>query len=182
MNKVSNTTGLNAVTTVGKELFMVPGSQTGNAALVATQMGDFTARYVKMKYDIEEKGVSRDDAINDALQKFIYYNMPQNKYLQWMNDNGFMMFTKFFLRIQPVAIKLFADNPARAMTVLAAQRGVLSNIDSVWGENTANYAFMNGATRKFEPTPWQHFTGDGKSDSILRPALLDWLSVFGIGD
>lgn len=178
LDKVSSATP-KIVTTVGKEAYMLPGSQLANAALVATQLGDFTARYVKLSHDMEN-GMSKEDAINEALSTFIYYNMPQNQYLQWLNDNGFMMFTKFFLRIQPVIFRLFKENPVKASSLLLGQQ-LLKDVNPVLGENVANYAFMSGATHKFELLPYKYFTGEN-GDAAYKPVILEWLSFFGIGD
>jgi hypothetical protein len=85
-----------------------------------------------------------------------------------MNDYGFIMFTKFFARIQPVAFNLFRKNPTKAFGVLAVQQALNP---APFQENIGNYMLMQGATRKFEPIPLMHL------DRVepFHPSLLKWI-------
>jgi hypothetical protein len=154
-----------------KELYMLPGSKGYKAAVAATQYGDFVARYIKVKYDTQEKGVDPTTAIRDSLAAFIYYDIPQNKYLQAANDFGPIMFTKFFFRIQSVVARMYSKNPASATAVLMFQRNLLPQ---PFDENIANYGLGTGLTDK--PTaPWNL---PGKAADVLdptSPASLAWL-------
>jgi hypothetical protein len=160
-----------AAVTLVKEAYMLPGTRGFRAALAATQYGDFVGRYVKFKYDTEVRKVDRIEAIHEALATFIYYDMPQNRWLQLANDYGFVMFTKFFLRIQPVIARIWSQNPTKAMGVFAVSSALKP---APIGENIAQYALFQGATRKFEPIPLLHL------DKIqpLHPSLFQWLSLF----
>jgi hypothetical protein len=161
-----------------KEIYMVPGSETAQAALAATQYGDFVARFTKYNWDVKHNPKLKDmpprerrkKAVHDALASFIFYNLPQNKHLQYMNDMGPLMFTKFFTRIQPVIGKMFKENPVRAAAVLGLQSQLLA---SPLDDNIGMYAFMNNGTQKFSANP-----GDRVNTEILEPALLEWLRWF----
>jgi hypothetical protein len=167
-----------------KELYMLPGSNAFNMAIAATQYGDFIGRYVKFKYETEvkkipekdainnAKKIPEKDAINNALASFIYYDMPQNRWLQAMNDNGFIMFTKFFLRIQPVIARLFQDNPVKATGVLAAQQALMSPFD----ENIGTFALFNGLDNRYHPFPLAHV------DKLepTNPSLFQWFGFLGL--
>lgn len=172
MEKVGNITGSRTGVRTFQELFMVPGSETGQVALLATQYGDFIGRYVQFNWHTKERGMSEKEAMHQALDNFIFYNVPQNRLLQAFNDNGGLMFTKFFFRIQRVIIKLFAQNPVHA-TMYMMMQGYLFNGNAT-SENITNYALLHNFTGKFKLTPWEHFQ-DG---DIFMPMSLEWLKIF----
>ena len=253
---------------LAKEVYMVPGSNTFNMAIAATQYGDFIGRYIKFKYATEvgrkvssptpgqltkvaelekqlenyraglnaletdktrlaklnqqfldnpterprlhsdalalkeqiesrenvlnsnirktrrelqsvqsqiqsrTEKLNRKQAINDALASFIYYDMPQNRWLQAMNDNGFLLFTKFFLRIQPVIAKMFQENPLKATGVLAAQQALMGPFD----ENIGTFALFQGLDNRLELMPFRHV---GKL-APTEPSLFQWLWPLGL--
>jgi hypothetical protein len=164
---------------VAEEAWMVPGSETGHAALMATQYGDFVARFVQYNWQMRnvdentlEGQAKKRDAIHDALSTFIYYNIPQNRILQFMNDNGLMMFTKFFFRIQHIVARVFSQNPVQASLLLGFQAGISGVIGSrTMEENISKYMFLNNMTNKFELMPWEHIT-NGK---YFWPTFLEWI-------
>ena len=55
---------------------------------------------------LEKQGMGFQEAITEASQTFINYDVPTSPGMQYMNDMGLFMFTKFFLRIQAVLAKL----------------------------------------------------------------------------
>lgn len=116
--------------------------------------------------------MSERDAVHEALSAFIYYNIPQNRILQFLNDNGFMMFTKFFFRIQHVFLRTFKRNPTQALMTLGLQNmaGELTGSRTV-EENIAMYAFLQNLTRKFKITPWEHVT----NGELFVPTILKWI-------
>jgi hypothetical protein len=115
------------------------------------------------------------DAINKSLAAFIYYDMPQNKAFQYLNDTGFFMFTKFFMRIQPIIARMYSQNPISAFSVLAIQSHLMAD---PFNENIMNYGFGDGLLNKPTLNPV------GKAFDTLRPdepALLQWiLNPFGL--
>jgi hypothetical protein len=112
------------------------------------------------------------DAVHDALSTFIYYNIPQNRWLQFANDNGFMMFTKFFFRIQHIMARVIKENPVSAVGMIAGQHALSSMLDSrTIGENIFNYGGLSGITRKFTFTPWEH----AWNIDLLKPTFLKWI-------
>ena len=159
--------------TAAKELYMLPGSQSFRAALAATQYGDFVARYVKFSYDTQVRGKPEIEAIHESLAAFIYYDMPQSRGLQFLNDNGLLMFTKFFLRIQPIIAKMYTQNPVSAFGVLAFQQQLLAdplneNIVEKFGVDAIGNKLGNFGPNldKLDPT---------------EPSLLQWiLGPFGL--
>lgn len=166
-----------AAASLAKELYMLPGSKGFKAAIAATQYSDFVGRYVKFKYDTQVNKKDREQAINDALASFIYYDIPQPKYLQALNDSGLVMFTKFFLRIQHVIAHMYSQNPISATSVLLMQKAVLPN---PFSENIMNYGLGDGLGNKFN----NPLNLPGKAWNTLdptEPALLQWiLNPFGL--
>jgi hypothetical protein len=160
-----------------KEAYMLPGSKGYQAAVAATQYGDFVGRYIKFKYDTQVNKLDKEQAINEALAAFIYYDIPQPKYLQALNDSGLVMFTKFFTRIQHVVARMYSQNPASAFAVLGMQKALLPD---PFNENIMNYGMGDGLTNKFN----NPLNLPGKAWNTLNPtepALLQWiLNPFGL--
>ena len=160
-----------------KEAYMLPGAKGYQAAVAATQYGDFVARYVKFKYDTQVNKKDRNQAINEALAAFIYYDIPQPKYLQALNDNGLVMFTKFFLRIQPIVARMYTQNPVSAFSILALQKSLLP---APFNENIMNYGMGDGLTNKWN-NPLNLPGKVWKTLNPTEPALLQWiLNPFGL--
>ena len=87
----------------------------------ATQLSDFVARYTLYQHVTTRKDnpMSKADAVQLASDSFINYDIPSHRNLQYMNDMGFVMFTKYYMRIQKVIAHLYADKPGRALAMLA---------------------------------------------------------------
>jgi hypothetical protein len=64
----------------------------------ATQYSDFVARVTEYQI-LREKGVNKDEAINEVLDAFVNYNKVSSDFEQYLNDMGFVMFTKYAKRI-----------------------------------------------------------------------------------
>ena len=114
---------------VGRNVLMTPGSQTFAAAVAANQYADFIGRYIQFKYDTEVRKKDRVEAIKGAMDNFIYYDEPSDPWIQAGNDYGFLMFSKFFLRIQRVYLKLLGERPATTLGVTAL--GEMAGIDHI---------------------------------------------------
>ena len=87
-----------------------------------TQLSDFVARYTMFQHYTTRAvdPMTREQAIKEASDSFINYDLPMPKALQYTDDMGITMFTKYFLRIQKVLLKLFKENPAGVLTTIAA--------------------------------------------------------------
>lgn len=80
----------------------------------ATQYSDFAAKYTLYEH-LRSKGLDETKALNVASDNFIDYDVPSSKYLQYANDMGLVMFTKYNLRIQKALFSLIAKRPASAI-------------------------------------------------------------------
>jgi predicted NAD-dependent protein-ADP-ribosyltransferase YbiA (DUF1768 family) len=173
IDKFGGITGVRGAIRGLEEAFMVQGSESGKAALIATQYGDFVGRFIQYNWQTKVKKVDKRQAIHDALDTFIYYNVPQNRILQFMNDNGLAMFTKFFFRIQRIIFRIFKRNPVQASLVLGLQ-GVAGSLTGSRAaeENITQYAFLNNLTRKFHMFPHDHII----EGELFIPSIWRWIS------
>ena len=81
----------------------------------ATTMSDFAAKYVLYNYHTKKKGMTHAEALFESHEAFINYEVPSNKALQFLNDIGLVMFTKYYLRIQRVIYTLLRKHPASVL-------------------------------------------------------------------
>jgi hypothetical protein len=93
------------VKTAAKVLTIAPSTKLYQFLATTTQLSDFVAKYSLSKH-LQENGVSVDEAMMEASKTFINYDLPTSQGLQYANDMGLFMFTKFFLRVQAVLFKL----------------------------------------------------------------------------
>jgi hypothetical protein len=115
------TAGVNPhVLGAAREVLMPEGSRAYRTMSYATQISDFLARYTL--YQVKtEGGMSKLDAIQLASDAFINYDVPTHRMVQYANDSGLVMFTKYYMRIQKMIIRIYRDSPGRAMALLAAE-------------------------------------------------------------
>jgi len=83
----------------------------------ATQVSDFAARFVLHENNMKN-GMSKADSIDDIVESFVNYELPTHRYLQYGNDIGLVVFTKFFIRIQKIVFNAVRDNPGRSLASL----------------------------------------------------------------
>ena len=106
-----------SVVTAAKWLMVSPDTPAYKFLNNATQFSDFSSKYVMYKYyttKAKEK-LSNDEALQIASDNFINYDIPTGKGLQYLNDMGLVMFTKYNLRIQKALFQLLKKRPATAM-------------------------------------------------------------------
>lgn len=125
------------VKTVAQTLMLSPGTIGHNAMTAATQYSDFIGRYVVYKHYREREGMSHDDAIHEAMETFINYDLPSSPQVQWLNDTGIFMFTKFLFRYQRVLMRILRKNPAMVLAQSAAL-SMFTDIPSAMDPNLLN--------------------------------------------
>jgi hypothetical protein len=88
-----------------------------------TQMSDFTARYVMYHHQTTrtKDRISHEEALQRASNAFVNYDIPLHRWLQYTDDMGFTMFTKYFLYIQSELLRVTKENPARVLSLLMMQ-------------------------------------------------------------
>ena len=105
------------VRNVARYAFVQPSTPLYQFLHSATQYGDFSAKYVMYKHFTEKAKVrlTHDAAITKASNNFINYDVPTSKGMQYANDMGLLMFTKYNLRIQRALFELMGKRPASAI-------------------------------------------------------------------
>lgn len=109
------------VLAIGRQIYMTHDTAMYQGLSRATQLSDFVARYTLYQHltNRKENPLSKDQARIDARDAFVNYDNPLHRGLQWTDDMGLTMFTKYFLYIQRVIQKQMRDNPARMLTLAA---------------------------------------------------------------
>lgn len=158
INKVPKT-----VRTAAAWAFVSPGTPAYQFLHSATQYSDFSAKYVLYKQATTRRRdrLSHDEAIQLASDNFINYDIPTSAGMQYMNDIGLLMFTKYSLRIQKALFQLLAKRPASAIgqaIVMNAITNLPPGIDPIvfnqWGNPLRSGPFgLSGAWD--EPFPIQ---------------------------
>lgn len=103
------------------------------------QMSDFVARYTLFEHlkTRRKNALSTGEAAIQAIDAFINYDLPSNRWVQYANDMGIVRFTKYYLRIQAVLAHLYQNNPARAL-FLATIENYFSGLQTVMDSSLWN--------------------------------------------
>jgi hypothetical protein len=131
-----------------------------------TQMSDFVARYTLYQHMTSKltKPLSHEDAIQEASDAFINYDIPMHKAMTYMDDMGFTMFTKYFLRVQRVIFKVSKDHPASTLATL-----LMTNY--LWDvSNILEGSVLN----RFGNNPFN-------AGALMYPGALDQLATLNMG-
>ena len=108
------------VVSAARTVYMAHDTQLYQGLSRVTQLSDFVARYTLYQHNISKRNpMTKEEAIQDASDAFINYDIPMHQSLQYMDDMGLLPFTKYFLRIQKVLGKLFMDNPGRVLMAMS---------------------------------------------------------------
>ena len=94
------------------------------------QASDFAARYAQYHLMIKD-GVSKEKAVKTVRDNFIDYNKPNGRFVEWANQMGFVMFTKYFTRIQRVLRDYGKNHPAKLALAILAQDFVIGEVEDV---------------------------------------------------
>ena len=96
----------------------------------ATQYSDFVARYAQYTL-LVQKGVSKEVAAKEVRDAFVNYNKPNSRGLEWANQMGFVMFTKYFTRIQKAIKQQARNHPLKLVLALVAQEWVIGDVEDI---------------------------------------------------
>jgi len=105
---------------VAKFLYMSRDGWMYQTLSSVTQHSDFVARYALYQHMTNKarNPMTHDAAIQLASDAFINYDIPSHRKLQWANDMGLVMFTKYLIRIQKVILYLARNHPVSSLTTL----------------------------------------------------------------
>jgi len=131
--------------------YISENTQAFKFLMKTTQYSDFTARYVMWKHEMAKPGADKEQVLDEIIRTFINYDDPSNKYTQWGNDVGLIMFTKFAIGIQNVIIRLAGKKTANFVTSLLMQEYLVNAADI-----TDSFFLTGGITHMFHLNPVEH--------------------------
>lgn len=104
-------------------VFLTHDSTTYRYLRDAAQLSDFVSRYAMFEH-MRSEGKSVQEAVHEARETFILYDVPLSKPLKALNDLGFFNFAKFLLRTQGILHKNIKRSPARTILYSALWAGL----------------------------------------------------------
>ena len=150
-NKVDEFAGknkvLNAVNTSVKAIarysYMTDDTSMYKLLLKTTQYSDFVARQAVFKYKTEVEKIGKDETENLVRDLFVNYDIPDHQILQYMNETGISMFTKYPMRMLRVIFKMMRGRPIEGIALIMLEDYIGMNIDdpSDMGFNLLNSPF-----------------------------------------
>lgn len=93
---------------------MNKGSPLHNMMAHATQFSDFSAKIILIEH-LKKQGMSEKQAIAEAQDTFINFDIPTGAKMDYANRMGLFMFTKFFIRFQKAMIRALGKTPASTL-------------------------------------------------------------------
>lgn len=105
---------------VASNALVLQGSELYNTLRDMAQLSDFGARYALYNH-VRKQGMSKEDAVGLAMDTFIDYDLPTGVGMQYANDMGLVMFSKYLIRVQKIIFQTFRENPAAVLSIIALQ-------------------------------------------------------------
>ena len=78
-----------------------------------------------------QKGVDKDVAAKEVRDAFVNYNKPNSRAVEWANQMGLVMFTKYFTRIQKAVKHQARNHPLKLLLAIAAQEWVIGDVEDI---------------------------------------------------
>lgn len=134
----------------GRFVYMTHDTSVYKFLSQTTQLSDFVARYTMYEHLISraKDPMSKMEALQQAEESFVNYDIPSHRSLQFMNDMGILQFTKYYLRIQKTIMRLVREKPARGLVLAALNHyvaGAQTVMDSSWLHHLGNNPLTTGA-------------------------------------
>lgn len=108
------------VVAAAKQVYMTHDTKTYQAMSRMTRLSDFMARYALYQHLVTKKDpMTKEQALQRASETFINYDVPMHRGMQYLDNMGLFMFTKYFLRIQRVLTRTMRENPGRVLGLMA---------------------------------------------------------------
>jgi hypothetical protein len=99
-----------------------------------------------------QDGVAKEKAAITVRDNYINYNKANSQFVEWANQMGFVMFTKYFTRIQRVLHQYGKTHPSKVLLSMVAQN-VLFDLDTMDDQSPL---FKNMGQLFYNP--WDNFT------------------------
>jgi len=152
-------------------LFMTQDTEGFRMMNNAVKMTDYVGRYVMYKHLTQKKGMEHRDAVATVVDKFINFDLPTHKSIEYANSIGLVFFSKYQLRVLKHIKNVLLDAPFTALSVflLGSATGVGDNIiNSIPGVTKG--LFQNIGT-----------AGTAAASSVGGVLYIDLLSKLGSG-
>lgn len=115
-------------------MFITEKTKLYKALNMATQYSDFVARYAHYHL-MKSKGIREEVAIKTIRDAYINYNKPNSRMIEYMNQIGLLMFTKYFTRIQKAIKAEFKSNPLRSTLEVLLHANVAGMPDDIMDQS-----------------------------------------------
>ena len=97
----------------------------------AVKLSDFYSRYALIKHlEKHQPEMTPEERLHRAMDEFIDYDIPTNRWIQYGNDLGFFWFTKYGIRSVGVASRLVLNHP-RGVAKLFMLEHLFADISTV---------------------------------------------------
>ena len=119
----------------------------------STQYSDFVSRYAY--YHLKtSKGMSKEEAIKNATEMFVNYSKPNSPFLEYANQMGFVMFTKYYVRIQRAIGTIARGNPVSGLAAIIGLDMAIGDVPM-----PTDSSFLVKSPLEMFYTPWDVLTG-----------------------
>jgi hypothetical protein len=72
--------------------------------------------------------MNKEEAITKVRDAYVNYVKPNSPMLEYYNQMGLVMFTKYFTRVQRALKEMVKGHPTRALLLLGAQEYLIGNV------------------------------------------------------
>lgn len=117
----------------GQEMFISHDTKLYNMLNLLPHMSDFTSRYTLHKHLTTQRNFSHEQAVDYVSEAFVNYDIPTDRTIQWLNDTGFIMFSKYYLRIQKMILMTLRDRPVSAVGQMVGASWL--GMPTIWEQN-----------------------------------------------
>lgn len=118
----------------GRTIFMTQDTEGFKMLNNAVKLTDFTGRYV-LYHHLRSQGISHELAVSEVMDKFINFDLPTHKILGAANEIGFIMFSKYRLRVLKHIKNVVLDKPFTTLAtfILSSYFGMGNILESIPG-------------------------------------------------
>ena len=110
------------------EVLVTEKGEVYNSLAMFTRLGDFVPRVIYYNHLVGMEGVSKEEAIDLARDKFINYNVPMwSPSMRLIDKFGVTNYLKYKTAIQRQILLAFKNNPIQASSLVALQIFAVSN-------------------------------------------------------
>jgi len=122
-------------------LYINENTKLFKAMTTMTQYSDFIARATEYQLQLK-RGIPKKKAQENVLDAFINYGKPASSFEEYLNDMGFIMFTKYAKRIQRVIQQSGKEKPMNIILSILGQE-MFMGVDDIWDQHPMVRSYNN---------------------------------------